>query len=69
MSIRVLEYFLIAIPAPMARISLEWPGEAHTNFQSGMLTEVAMFLISPAQGGMFAPLALKSVSSSSFMPG
>ena len=39
-----------------------------SEFQSGVGTKVTVFLISPAQGAMFAPLALKCVFSMSLFP-
>jgi hypothetical protein len=41
--------------------SREWQGELIEKSYLGSLTEAAMMLISPAQGAVFAPLALKFV--------
>ena len=43
----------------------EWLGELIENLCYGVLTEVGIMAISPAQGAMFAPLALKLVQSDS----
>jgi hypothetical protein len=41
--------------------SVEWLGELTEKSYLGSPTEAAMMLISPAQGAVFAPLALKFV--------
>jgi hypothetical protein len=43
----------------------EWLGVLIEDFYLGVPTEVGIIAISPAQGAMFAPLALKLVQSNS----
>jgi hypothetical protein len=64
---------LLSRPLPMSSLctmialtghhSREWPGELIEKSYLGSLTraDAAMMLISPAQGAVFAPLALKFV--------
>ena len=65
---RVREYSLLSMTLGMEQIFLEWPGEMLPNFNLASQLKLIVFLISPAQGAMFAPLALKSVSRVSGFP-
>ena len=57
---REWEFSLSVITASTDLTCQDWPGDS-PEFQYGVEANVAMFLVSPALGAMFAPLVLKSV--------